>query len=243
MLCHLQCISRSFNPRSHEGSDVFISYIRVGIKVSIHAPTRGATAIEQLQTVEDVVSIHAPTRGATYPQIPRIRHRRKFQSTLPRGERPSAGGCCCRGRCFNPRSHEGSDPGITILVCRRLGFNPRSHEGSDCSTHTVRSHLLCFNPRSHEGSDLFHRSCQILIFKFQSTLPRGERLLILRMTNLFNSFNPRSHEGSDVTLTNHISDFLSFNPRSHEGSDHRLRCMIRFLRLFQSTLPRGERLS
>ena len=80
-----------------------------GTDISIHAPTRGATMIYALRLVEkedfnprshkgsDVVvmclvqvnkeiSIHAPTRGATIR-----RHRnnlfRRFQSTLPQGER------------------------------------------------------------------------------------------------------------------------------------------------------------
>ena len=34
-----------FNPRSHEGSDVLTGRIGCGMTISIHAPTRGATAI------------------------------------------------------------------------------------------------------------------------------------------------------------------------------------------------------
>src|SRR5690606_20071634 len=70
--------------------------------VSIHAPTRGATRRAGVQEQMDrLVSIHAPTRGAT-----------RWQSA---GQWP--------GRCFNPRSHEGSDdpgyrrcagPGVSI---------------------------------------------------------------------------------------------------------------------------------
>ena len=32
---------------------------------------------------------------------------------------------------FNPRSHEGSDPLLRILLRNAQNFNPRSHEGSD----------------------------------------------------------------------------------------------------------------
>ena len=98
-----------FNPRSHEGSDVsqlisvcflseFQSTLPRGerrywtsptaglVKISIHAPTRGAT-----RTVDDggcsiFISIHAPTRGAT-SATGKACKLGIFQSTLPRGER------------------------------------------------------------------------------------------------------------------------------------------------------------
>src|SRR5699024_1895472 len=58
------------------------------------------------------------------------RHSR-FQSTLPRGERRFAGRFGCGHRSFDPRSREWSDQiyirGLSLL----LYFNPRSREGSD----------------------------------------------------------------------------------------------------------------
>ena len=81
---------------------------------------------------------------------------------------------------------------------------------------------------------------------FQSTLPRGERLLKRKQIENLYYFNPRSHEGSDsavlVTASKNIL-FQStlprgerrsrshqhlytydFNPRSHEGSDRQSAC-------------------
>ena len=57
--------------------------------------------------------------------------------------------------------------------------------------------------------------------KFQSTLPRGERLEEMRLVKGDRDFNPRSREGSDFFFQdpNHV------------------------LFKFQSTLPRGERQS
>ena len=54
--------------------------------VSIHAPAWGATVFSGWQTVGRRVSIHAPAWGATYTFYGRT-FCRKFQSTLPRGER------------------------------------------------------------------------------------------------------------------------------------------------------------
>ena len=56
------------------------------IRISIHAPTRGATEINEEVKKAMKISIHAPTRGATAK--PKGRHgSSKFQSTLPQGER------------------------------------------------------------------------------------------------------------------------------------------------------------
>ena len=43
-----------------------------GIKVSIHAPARGATGVSLLTKQGVTVSIHAPARGATLSHIEEI---------------------------------------------------------------------------------------------------------------------------------------------------------------------------
>ena len=99
-------------------------------QISIHAPTRGATLLCKKSNYRRQISIHAPTRGATF-SIHRYKPIVVFQSTLPRGER--------------------------LFTCKFVqyssNFNPRSHEGSDCNG------SLAIRQRA----------------KFQSTLPRGER--------------------------------------------------------------------
>ena len=58
-----------------------------------------------------------------------------FQSTPPRGERPTATSRRCRISCyFNPRPREGSDGDICDRAQARLHFNPRPREGSDSKT-------------------------------------------------------------------------------------------------------------
>ena len=56
----------SFNPRTHEGCDGDAKKERPGYNVSIHAPTKGATAGAEHRLVTWLVSIHAPTKGATF---------------------------------------------------------------------------------------------------------------------------------------------------------------------------------
>ena len=143
------------------------------------------------------VSIHAPTKGAT---------RRMCQGLMR--------------LCFNPRSHEGSDSirAISSLTCfsfqstlprrERLGvarynhsysqgFNPRSHEGSDGEYRGEIINQYRFNPRSREGSDNSDVAKKLGISRFQSTLPRRERLERSRYCTHKHGFNPRSREGSD----------------------------------------------
>ena len=60
-----------FNPRAHAGRDTGHTATRQAYRVSIHAPTRGATDTLLRPRQARSVSIHAPTRGATLSQISR----------------------------------------------------------------------------------------------------------------------------------------------------------------------------
>ena len=59
----------NFNPRSHERSDIPAGSFHCCLHyISIHAPTRGATAYAPMLGIAGInISIHAPTRGATIP--------------------------------------------------------------------------------------------------------------------------------------------------------------------------------
>ena len=75
-----------FNPRPHAGGDKRKHLGRKLQRVSIHAPTRGATRTGKRGWAMNTVSIHAPTRGATICCL-RYHHQLLFQSTPPRGGR------------------------------------------------------------------------------------------------------------------------------------------------------------
>ena len=55
------------------------------------------------------------------------------------------------------------------------------------------------------------------------------------------NFNPRSREGSDHDKILEKESKVNFNPRSREGSDAFSIDMGGYIKIFQSTLPRGER--
>ena len=131
------------------------------------------------------ISIHAPTRGATV-----------FLIVL-----------FMTGVNFNPRSHERSDSCISSSVLSRPYFNPRSHERSDHS-------FFKFSSRPNISIHAPTRGATVIVFttrrvgRFQSTLPREERLVgcCLRFNRIY--FNPRSHERSDSNIAQKICLFL-----------------------------------
>ena len=164
-----------FNPRSREGSDTTVS-VPFDSSHNFNPRSReGSDGLFSKYCFHHIISIHAPAKGATW-QVQRLKRVRKFQSTLPRRERPS-----CKTKLyflspnFNPRSREGSDDyqllclrivcisihapakGATLLRrCFLFGFkdfNPRSREGSDITKPPILIPHYNFNPRSREGSD------------------------------------------------------------------------------------------
>ena len=100
--------SKDFNPRSYKRSDLvnfaafsvtiifqstllqeerlFVHYFWCKYKISIHAPTRGATWMVSKFSVFIRISIHAPTRGATLKWV-MVSQSFLFQSTLLQEER------------------------------------------------------------------------------------------------------------------------------------------------------------
>ena len=217
-------------------------------------------------TISTAISIHAPARGATETRPkhhstnrhfnPRSREGSdvsgstisfpsyRFQSTLPRGERPEPDTACYPDQHnFNPRSREGSDIFYGVPAFRGVLFQSTLPRGE----------------RRHIGVNvLFHDL-------FQSTLPRGERPREIHPHQSEHNFNPRSREGSDIDrnvcrcvyrISIHApargatdlgrstsAGVMDFNPRSREGSDLTDRMFSTQQMTFQSTLPRGERRS
>ena len=98
---------------------------------------------------------------------------------------------------FNPRSHEGSDYKDNYNMQIKLYFNPRSHEGSDLLPEEIRMVLTISIHAPTRGATQIDRCIDVNLI-FQSTLPRGERLVTASNVAMIDDFNPRSHEGSDL---------------------------------------------
>ena len=167
--------SSNFNPRSHEGSDRTNYYCTECIKISIHAPTKGATSVKCVCHIFHKyfnprshegsdwmwsvyrfllrISIHAPTKGATQ-QLSLHQTRNLFQSTLPRRERLNS---YLQSDTYHNISIHAPTKGATC-ECGIIKFDflisiHAPTKGATIKTLHIFSTTIHFNPRSHEGSD------------------------------------------------------------------------------------------
>ena len=174
----------------------YISVRVKSVKISIHAPTWGATWAESSMKRLTIFQSTHP-RGVRRAEGDQYFSLYAFQSTHPRGVRPSRCRCLRSPGYFNPRTHVGCDNLAVIAEYDRLGisihaptwgatvsvigsvttlhFNPRTHVGCD-STAAARSvERPDFNPRTHVGCDPIIVDFMIRKVRFQSTHPRGVR--------------------------------------------------------------------
>ena len=116
---------------------------------------------------------------------------------------------------FNPRSREGSDPGVCRCSSRSRHFNPRSREGSDLhgAHRGVEVHISIHAPVKGATLTQEYRAKATRI-SIHAPVKGATFGFIFTIFFIFN-FNPRSREGNDKHFLNH----------------HRLHL------LFQSTLP------
>ena len=112
----------------------------------------------------------------------------------------------------------GSDFLQCVQVLQPGSFNPRSHMGSD--TNILRGFDRCavsIHAPTWRATQTPKPS--VSSYKFQSTLPHGERPSNEPYNSSSLCFNPRSHMGSDISEADYSNAQKSFNPRSHMGSD------------------------
>ena len=122
----------NFNPRSHVGNDAgSVSILRRNI-ISIHVPTWGTTSVKLANYSGIVISIHVPTWGTTVSTSPFLTAHDKFQSTFPRGERPSV-----------------NSPTYSVPLFQSTFPRGERH----LTEHTPAPLIQHFNPRSHVGND------------------------------------------------------------------------------------------
>ena len=145
-----------------------IDFYDYGNRVSIHAPTRGATrlrhrhclpccgfnprthsgcdvAFQRLHIIARSVSIHAPTRGATL-MIRRCLKLGEFQSTHPLGVRQGSRVLYPSLRRFNPRTHSGCD---IVTQVARLQYYVSIHAPTRGATHLFSCRVILMQVSIH----------------------------------------------------------------------------------------------
>ena len=182
--------------------------ILLNLKISIHAPARGATV--------PVPVIFCPTGNFN----PRSREGSdsdqklvrlcffKFQSTLPRGERPKSEMLQGSSVQFQSTLPRGERPLRIYPAFNSDNFNPRSREGSDPADSILSIASTVFQSTLPRGERQCSSQSLPSLYPFQSTLPRGERLRTSELPEPPHDFNPRSREGSDDYFGVSIEYFL-----------------------------------
>ena len=99
-----------------------------------------------------------------------------------------------------------------------------------------------FNPRSHGGSDCFFLLIIFDITLFQSTLPRGERLILGKEFIWHKIISIHAPTGGATIFFDECYRIFRISIHAPTGGATRLVRGRKGARIFQSTLPRGERL-
>ena len=148
-------------------------------------------------------------------------HRVAFQSTPPRGGRPSFSILPLSNADVSIHAPARGATGLKISQRKSgNGFNPRPRAGGDLRSTLPAATVLSFNPRPRAGGDYLSLSWAMMpSIKFQSTPPRGGRRI--RIVAIVGS-----------------RPFQSTPPR---GGRLRHDSSIRLIKQFQSTPPRGGR--
>ena len=121
-------------------------------RISIHAPTWGATLDMLTYSLAMYISIHAPTWGAT-PENGMYLTFTVFQSTHPRGVRPVYLHTCT---LYLPISIHAPTWGATsekVMSFADAQFQSTHPRGVRHSGKFGRGYIVHFNPRTHVGCD------------------------------------------------------------------------------------------
>ena len=185
-----------------------------------------------------------------------------FQSTRPRGARPSGCAPDAFPRSFNPRAREGRD---LEQAMRRMPAHVSIHAPARGATRTLTTYRSPtqfqstrprgarrearhfrgrgkqrFNPRAREGRDSIDINSAVILTSFQSTRPRGARHRSPTQKNTRWRFNPRAREGRDDAQYKYLfSRLVSIHAPARGATTPDDFGMIRHE--FQSTRPRGAR--
>ena len=126
-----------------------------------------------MKKVHTSISIHAPAKGATLSSLS-FPIFLKFQSTLPRRERPPLFSRICYIHRFQSTLPRRERLCAYYEYLRDYDFNPRSREGSDWLQRTKSKRALISIHAPAKGATDTAEQC-VKYLKFQSTLPRRER--------------------------------------------------------------------
>ena len=128
----------------------------------------------------------------------------QFQSTRPRGARPTRSKRSGAMDGFNPRAHAGRDDNAAIRLLSEVLFQSTRPRGARRKQFPRNINLFLFQSTRPRGARHSFSATQKPGLLFQSTRPRGARLRLCQQQFTVACFNPRAHAGRDcLHLTNY----------------------------------------
>ena len=144
-----------------------------------------------------------------------------------------------------------------------MNFNPRSREGSDraASSNKEKRYQISIHAPARGATPLFNLLCSVIMISihapargatsirpshpnrniFQSTLPRGERQMFIRPSLIYIliSIHAPARGATVITSASFTMEIISIHAPARGATP--LGGVVVFRKIFQSTLPRGER--
>jgi len=187
---------QSTHPRGVRRNEIDVSIDN--LRVSIHAPARGAT-----------------DRGPTYSCLsPCFNPRTREGCDCPQKRQT-----VCR-HSFNPRTREGCDRHFSSLPWHWPGFNPRTREGCDRGGYKILGLAGLVSIHAPARGATYIRPIRLGLLRFQSTHPRGVRPYQAKW--LYVVLNVSIHapaRGATTCRRLPYTAGICFNPRTREGCD------------------------
>ena len=168
---------------------------------------------------KDKVSIHAPTRGATVSFLISC-GTREFQSTHPHGVRPELS-----AESRNPVEFQSTHPHGVRLVRHRLPAGTGSFQSThphgvrQLSTHTAPWYQKFQSTHPHGVRPWASRRAGMMYLPFQSTHPHGVRHISGYRFWLMSWFQSTHPHGVRRRQRSNRPSCRCFNPRTHTGCD------------------------
>ena len=250
-----------FNSRAHEGRDLDgHGRLVVGRRVSIHAPTRGAT----LQRCEDVrhdwfqftrprgarrtrshrggdgMSFNSRAHEGRDGNIKSVLARLEFQFTRPRGARPAARATPARHNVSIHAPTRGATAFGTVFINPSMSFNSRAHEGRDlCKDDETRQARVSIHaPTRGATRDSF--ACDIVLRVSIHAPTRGATSLRIQRKEPSKVSIHAPTRGATRPRRSSARWGWSFNSRAHEGRDPRAPAQLKKGKSFNSRAHEGR---
>jgi len=169
-----------FNPRARVGRDA-IATDCPRCQMRFNPRARVGRDVDAIDAISQDLRFNPRARvGRDHDDVMTNHGLVMFQSTRPRGARLNCHSSLLSSRrCFNPRARVGRDQEEKAKIYNAIVSIHAPAWGATITVAKKKGRRRCFNPRARVGRDKIGSGSALRASTFQSTRPRGARLLKL----------------------------------------------------------------